>query len=161
MTNSYTYDSINNTLTVTAAFLKKAGVLNSPEYRTIKQIRADYPNVTIVKAESSKKNVKHHIKMAQMVQFITKWDELNSTKYLDQYETVKALSKIQASPYKYVELWFIKTFPNHENQIIFNNDGSVQFDIKREAKKEAAAPALAPVKAETAAADPETVDKAA
>ena len=31
MTNSYTYDIINNTLTVTAAFLKKAGVLNSPE----------------------------------------------------------------------------------------------------------------------------------
>ena len=151
MTN-YNYDAINNTLTVTASFLKKAGVFNSSEYNTIKSIRADYPNVEIVKAEVSKKNVKHHIKLAQMVQFITLWDSKNNTTYLDQYETVKALSKIQASPYKYVEDWFKKSFPNWENQIIFNNDGTFNFVTKSEESKEADAPvvntpAIAPVEA--------------
>ena len=160
MTNSYTYDIINNTLTVTAAFLKKAGVLNSPEYKTIKQIRADYPNVTIVKAESTKKNVKHHIKMAQMVQFITLWDSKNKTTYLDQYETIKALSKIQASPYKYVEVWFQKTFPNWQNQVDFNNDGTMSFVTKSDEQKKTDAPTAA-APAENQANNISTLDNAA
>ena len=160
MSNSYSFDHITNTLTVTAAFLKKAGILNSAEYKIIKDFRADNPDMKIVKAESSKKNVKHHIKMAQMVQFITVWDSKNKTTYLDQYETVKALSKIQASPYKYVEVWFQKTFPNWQNQVDFNNDGTMSFVTKSDEQKKTDAPTAA-APAENQANNIATLDKAA
>ena len=128
MTNGYNYDSITNTLTVSAAFLKKAGVLNSPEYVAIKQFRTDYPNITIKKAAPVvKKNAEHHIKMTHMEEVLKLLDKANGTKYIDQYGVVKQMSKIHASPYKYVETWFKNLLPDWENMVTFDENGKVSF----------------------------------
>lgn len=50
-TAAYSFDAISNTLTCSAAFLKKSSVLNTPEYLTVKQLRADNPGMHIVPAE--------------------------------------------------------------------------------------------------------------
>ena len=39
--NGYNFDFANNVLNMTAAFAKKAGVLGTPEYETVKKLRAD------------------------------------------------------------------------------------------------------------------------
>lgn len=133
MKNGYNYDSISNTLTVSAAFLKKASVLNSPEYVTIKQFRADYPEITIKKAAPVvKKNAEHHIKMTHMEEVLKLLDKVNNTKYIDQYGVVKQMSKIHASPYKYVETWFKNTLPDWENMVAFDENGKVSFVKSKE-----------------------------
>ena len=127
MTN-YTFDHINNTLTVTASFLKKTGILNSPEYKTIMQFKANHPGLEIKKADTPKREQKYHVKLAQMVQFIKTMDRLNQTKVYDQYQTVKELSRIQRSPYKYMEDWFRKTYPNFDKVVSFDEKGQMFFN---------------------------------
>ena len=131
MMNGYNYDSISNTLTVTAAFLKKASVLNSAEYKTIRQFRSDNPGLKIEKkGPVAMKNREHHIKLKDMKDWLVQYDLLQGTNYLDQYRLVYAMSKIQPSPYKYIETWFKKTFPNWMNQMTFDKDGQMSFVIE-------------------------------
>ena len=130
--NNYTFDHINNTLTVTASFLKKAGILNSPEYKTIMQFKANHPGLEIKKADTPKREQKYHVKLAQMVQFIKTMDRLNQTKVYDQYQTVKELSRIQRSPYKYMEDWFRKTYPNFDKVVSFDEKGQMFFNDSEE-----------------------------
>lgn len=46
----YSYDAISNTLTMTAAFAKKASQLNTPEYHIVRQLRLDNPGMKIEKS---------------------------------------------------------------------------------------------------------------
>ena len=135
--NNYTFDHINNTLTVTASFLKKAGILNSPEYKTIMQFKANHPGLEIKKADAPKREQRHHVKMAQMVQFIKTMDRLNRTNVYDQYLTIKELSRIQRSPYKYVEDWFRTTYPNFEKVASFDEKGQLIFKTSEENQEKA------------------------
>lgn len=130
--NNYDFDHINNTLTVTASFLKKAGILNSPEYKTIMQFKANHQDLKIEKAPAIKREQKHHVKLAQMVQFIKTMDRVNKTKVYDQYLTVKEMSRIQRSPYKYMEDWFRKTYPNFEKVVSFDEKGQMIFTDREE-----------------------------
>lgn len=133
MTN-YTFDAMNNTLTVTNAFLKKAGIFNSAEYNLIKNIRLDYPTVKIIMAD--KKKGQHHITFAQMAEFIAFMDQENKTDITAQYAKVKALSKIQPSPYNYVKTWFERTFPNYTNQVDFVDGKMVFVEEKKDEAKQ-------------------------
>lgn len=51
----YNIDYINETITVTKKFLKAASVYNSPEYKLMKEIRADYPTFKFAEKEIDKK----------------------------------------------------------------------------------------------------------
>lgn len=46
----YSYDAISNTLTMTAAFAKKASQLNTAEYNIVRQLRNDNPGMKIEKS---------------------------------------------------------------------------------------------------------------
>ena len=46
----------------------------------------------------------------------------NSEKLLDVFETVKAESKVQPSPYKYVVDWFQAQFKDYNKAPIFEDD---------------------------------------
>ena len=135
MTN-YTFNQLTNTLTVTAAFLKKAGIYNSREYNIIKALRKDFPEMKIETV--AKKNTVHHITFAQMKEFLSFIDNEINTNYLEQYEKVKTLSKIQASPYNYVKTWFENSFPNYAKQVTWAN-GKMEFITEGESKNEDAA----------------------
>ena len=52
---AYNIDYINETITVTKKFLKAASVYNSPEYKLMKEIRADYPTFKFAEKEIAKK----------------------------------------------------------------------------------------------------------
>lgn len=127
--NSYTYDITTNTLTVSASFLRKAGILNSVEYNIVKQIRADYPDVTIVKAPAKKSKVQR-LTLPQMVEYINLWDQQNGTKFKAKYDLVKQMSKIQANPYKYVKTWFEANFPNWQQQVTIDDAGRIHYPEK-------------------------------
>ena len=64
MMNGYNFDALNNTLTISNSFAKKASKVGSLEYKVILKLRHDFPNLTIVREE--KKEGKKNITFAQM-----------------------------------------------------------------------------------------------
>ncbi len=138
----YSYDAISNTLTMTAAFAKKASQLNTPEYHIVRQLRNDNPGMKIEKsAAKAPANRPLNITFAKMEEFIKQCRD--SKDRLEAFKKVKSLSKIQASPYKYVKTWFLNNYANYSEQSEFDADGFVVVKTKSqmEAEKKAAAEA--------------------
>ena len=135
---NYNYDVLNNTLTVSEKFLKNAGRYNSAEYNVVKKLRADYPTMQIV-VEKKQKNGKKNLTFKQMEGFMKVVD----ADKLPLFEKVKAIAKVQSSPYHYVKTWFENQFPHYNEQITMDENGKVQFVKKDEAKASAATPAEA------------------
>lgn len=138
----YSYDAISNTLTMTAAFAKKASQLNTPEYHIVRQLRNDNPGMKIEKsAAKTPANRPLNITFAKMEEFIKQCRD--SKDRLEAFKKVKTLSKIQASPYKYVKTWFLNNYANYSEQPAFDADGFVVVKTKSqvEAEKKAAAEA--------------------
>ena len=52
--NSYSFDALTNTVTISKDFARKASQLNTPEYKTLLQLRNDNPSLKIVMRESGK-----------------------------------------------------------------------------------------------------------
>ncbi len=121
MTNGYNYDALNNTLTISASFAKKASRVGSPEYSIILKLRRDFPNLTIQQEE--KREGKKSVTFAQMKSFIALTHNAKET--LVQFDKVKKLSRVQPMPYKYVKTWFDNNFPYYSEQPTFDADGFV------------------------------------
>ena len=120
MKTSYSYDALSNTLTISAAFAKKASKVDSPEYNVILKLRHDFPNLTIV--QEGKREGKKAISYAQMEDFIAMHrnaDELKKT-----FERIKKLSRVQPMPYHFVKEWFESQFPYFGNSTV-DADGYV------------------------------------
>ena len=150
----YNYDAITNTLTMTASFAKKASQLNTPEYNTVRQLRLDNPGMKIEKAiRKTPSNQPMNATFAQMEGFIAKC--ANSEERLDVFEKIKALSKIQASPYAYVRKWFLENYANYAEEPEFDANGFVIVKTKSqmEAEKKAKAQEEAKRAEEIAAAE--------
>ena len=154
----YNYDAITNTLTMTASFAKKASQLNTPEYNTVRQLRLDNPGMKIEKAiRKTPSNQPMNATFAQMESFIAKC--ANSEERLDVFEKIKALSKIQASPYAYVRKWFLENYANYAEDPEFDANGFVIVKTKSqmEAEKKAKAQEEARRAEEVAAAEAQEV----
>lgn len=135
----YSYDPIDNALTMTAAFAKKASQLNTAEYHIVRQLRNDNPGMKIKKADSkASTNRPLNITFAKMEGFIAQCRD--SKDRLEAFKKVKTLSKIQTSPYKYVKTWFLNNYANYSEQPEFDADGFVVVKTKSqmEAEKKAA-----------------------
>ena len=121
MMNGYNFDAINNTLTISASFAKKASKVGSPEYNTILKLRHDFPNLTFQQEE--KKEGKKNLTYAKMEDFMNM--HRNSKELRETFERVKKLSRIQPMPYKYVKEWFDNRFPYYSDEPTFDADGYV------------------------------------
>ena len=161
----YSYDALTNTLTISATFAKKASQLNTNEYNILRQLRLDNPGMKIEKASpKASSNRPVSITFPQMESFIAQCRD--SVKRLDAYNKVKALSKIQASPYAYVRKWFLDNYANYSVQPEFDADGFVivktksQMEAEAKAKEEAEAKAKAEEAKRTATeAKPQIVEE--
>lgn len=141
---NYNYDVLNNTLTVSEKFLKAAGKYNSAEYNVVKQLRADNPNMQIVVEKKQQKSANKNLTFKQMESFI---NEVDAGK-LPLFQKVKAISRVQSSPYHYVKTWFEHQFPHYTEQVVFGEDGTITF-VKKDDKKESTNTQEAPAAAES------------
>ena len=121
MKNGYNYDALNNTLTISASFAKKASKVGSLEYNIILKLRKDFPNLTI--QQEAKKEGKKGINYTQMEDFIAM--HRNKDELKAEMDKVRKLSRIQPMPYKYVKTWFEDRFPYYSDQPTFDADGFV------------------------------------
>jgi hypothetical protein len=78
----------------------------------------------------------------QMGDFIAKCRNAEERKV--RFEQVKALSKVQPSPYAYVKTWFLNNYANYSEQPEFDAEGFVIVKTKAEMEAKGAAKAAAP-----------------
>lgn len=136
----YTYDALNDTLTITEAFAKRASVLHSAEYEIIREFRATHPGRPINLADKKTSNNRPlKLSFKQMGEFIAKCRDAEAR--TARFEQVKALSKVQPSPYAYVKTWFLENYANYSEQPEFDADGFVIVKTKSEMETEAKAKA--------------------
>lgn len=111
----YDIDFVNETVALTAAFLRKASTLGTPEYKEMIELRRSLPGFQFVKAEAAKKTASKNKNLTykHMREYIANSAESKeaAAALLDEMKKVEALSKIQSNPYKYVQAWFLKQFP--------------------------------------------------
>ena len=131
------FDFLRNVLTCSASYLKKASQLGTEEYREVLQYRHDNPGMKIEVMEKKSGNRPVSIPFARMEEFICQCRD--SKDRLEAFKKVKALSKIQASPYAYVKTWFLNNYANYSEQPEFDADGFVIVKTRSEMEAEAVA----------------------
>ena len=139
-TTGYTYDALEDALIITESFAKRASVLHSAEYEIIREFRATHPGRPINLAEKKTSNNRPlKLSFKQMGEFIAKCRDAEAR--TARFEQVKALSKVQPSPYAYVKTWFLDNYANYSEQPEFDADGFVIVKTKSEMEAEAKAKA--------------------
>ena len=121
MTNGYNFDALNNILTVSSSFLKKASRVGSPEYYIVLKLRKEVPELTIKEAE--KRDAKKGITYAKMRIFME--GHRNAKALIAEFEKVRKLSRVQPMPYRYVKTWFENKFPYYSEQPTLDADNYV------------------------------------
>lgn len=109
---NYRIDYVNKTVELTKKFAKSAGVLNTPEYKELVNIRRDNPDFDVVIREIKRKAGKQtykHLTIDAMRGYIADWMGEESEE-LTAFEKVVALSKVQRDPYAYVKRWFLANY---------------------------------------------------
>ena len=139
-TTGYTYDALNDSLTITEAFAKRASVMHSAEYEIILEFRATHPGRPINLADKKTSNNRPlKLSFKQMGAFIAKCRDAEAR--TARFEQIKALSKVQPSPYAYVKIWFLDNYANYSEQPEFDDDNFVIVKTKSEMEAEAKATA--------------------
>lgn len=116
MKTGYNYDAINNTVTISTSFAKKASQVGSAEYDIMLKLRKDYPNLKVVKEE---KIGKAQLTYKTMEEFIRL--HRDSAELLNEFAGAKTLSKFHSMPFTFVKKWF-------ENQFPYFKEGNYELD---------------------------------
>ena len=122
-TKGYKINFANNTLVMNYKFHAASQEYGTDENKLVKAILTDFPTLTvIVKAGRDVKttNKNKRLTYENMEKHISAYE--NSAELLDVFETVKALSKTAASPYKYVTDWFVAQFPDYKKAPVFKEE---------------------------------------
>ena len=89
------------------------------------ELRRNHSDFKFVKAEVSKQktaNKAKNLTYTNMELFIrNSFDSGKSKSLLEELSRVKALSRIQVNPYKFVHDWFLKQCPNYNSAEAANN----------------------------------------
>ena len=130
--NAYEINHLEAKITMTKKFYEAACHLNTPEYKELIAIRRDNPNFKMEVREIRKKADKktyRNLTLANMELFIEKsMDNARPMEdRLKEYEAVKELSKIQASPYAYVKAWFLTIYGDEYNKYRKNEEESADW----------------------------------
>lgn len=129
---TYKYDVVSQTLTVTAKFAEMMNDPTSEEYKLVVQFQRDFPNLRVVKrthkspkrctskstGEKFKCNQFKNLTCDRMERFIEALP--NHDAYLREFKFVRyTASRIQTNGYKLVREWFIAQFPEFRKNPLF------------------------------------------
>ena len=120
-----------NTVIMNYKFAAAAAKYGTKENKLMKSIRKDFPGmaeVIVSGRECDKTKPNSRLTYANMEKHIRAYD--NSEELLEVFETVKALSKAAASPYKFVSDWFVEQFPNYDKTPIFKDGKLTVLPVK-------------------------------
>jgi len=117
MNKGYEIDFVNEQIVVSKAFLKAASTLGTPEYKALQELRQENPGFPFVQREITKREGKksyRNLNYKNMREYIIAREGEKSA-VLDEFDMVRALSKVQAGPYAYVKAWFLNRYGSEFN----------------------------------------------
>ena len=120
-----------NTVIMNHKFAAAAAKYGTKENKLMKNIREDFPGmaeVIVSGRECDKAKPNSRLTYANMEKHIRAYD--NSAELLEVFETVKALSKPAASPYKFVADWFVEQFPDYDKAPTFKDGKLTVLPVK-------------------------------
>ena len=104
-----------STAYVTPAFMKKARVYGTPEYKMLAEFRAENPKMPIEvrKTRTSSESLSY----ANMESYIK--DKPNAAELMVEYNRVRAESVVKTNRHQHVVKWFKAAFPNYKESETF------------------------------------------
>ena len=132
MTTGIKYNAFENTITMSAAFAKRAQKYGSPEYKELVKYMSQNPGATTTVEEKRTATKKLTIKeMKAYIALLPNADEL-----MKQLEAVQKVASIRsAMPYTEIAHWFEKNCP-----VIRNENGTLNVEKMLNAVAEANTP---------------------
>lgn len=113
---NHTIDYMSKTIILSKSFYEKAcNINNTTEFDEMKKLRAEFPDFTFTVKQIKKKAGKttyRNLTYGNMEIYI-RANEENPAAMLAEFQTVKAKSCIQPSPYAYVKKWFLEQYPDY------------------------------------------------
>ena len=110
---------IDNTLTVSKTFYKKASVCGSTEYYELRQAMIENPGFKIV-FKSIEKKTYNGLTFAVMKAYIE--TQPNSEKQLKVFEAVKRIAEMKGSKYPLTKKWFLNAYPDYKANDVKENE---------------------------------------
>ena len=120
-----------NTVIMNHKFAAAAAKYGTKENNLMKSIRQDFPGmaeVIVSGRECNKAKPNSRLTYANMKKHIAAYE--NSAELLDVFDTVEALSKTAASPYKFVSDWFVAQFPDYNKAPAFKDGKLIAAPVK-------------------------------
>ena len=114
-----TANMIDNTLTVSKSFYKKASVCGSAEYYELRQAKIENPGFKIVFKTIEKKTY-NGLTFAVMKAYIE--SQSNSEKQLKVFEAVKRIAEMKGSKYPLTKKWFLNAYPDFKENAVKENE---------------------------------------
>ena len=115
MKSNITINAIENTITISKAFYKKASVFGSAEYKELRSAIKDNPTAEIIFKTSDKKTYKA-LTFKVMEAYIK--TQTDSEMMLAKFEAVQRVAQAKGSLYPLTKKWFLNTYPDYkENEV--------------------------------------------
>ena len=118
----YSYNPINNTLSLSATFIKKASRLGTEEYNILLQYQKDHPKLTI--AEMEKKPSEHK---RESITYVRMEGVINHCRdkevRMAQYKRMRTLAEMQDAPFHKLKVWFLANYANYDSMDDVDDEG--------------------------------------
>jgi len=112
-------DPINETITITKAYYKKACTYGTKEYYEFRTIRKENENFEIVFKTIEKKTYKD-LSIGRMEEYIK--TQPNSEKQLLVFAAVQNIAEKKGAKYPLTKKWFLKNYPEYKMNDTSNNE---------------------------------------
>ena len=106
-------------IVATKAFLKKAGIIGSPEYQTLADLRRDWKEYKLEPREIAKKMGKRtygRLDYKRMAEHIEAKEGICAPVVLAEFERIRNLSKSYNGSYGFVKKWFLTRYAEDFHQ---------------------------------------------
>ena len=124
----YRYNCLTNTLTLSRAFVRQAENTESEEYKFVKRMRDEIPELDIVRQQKKvhRRSPRANLSVKAMKDYIR--CVRDSEERLAELDSVVVASKLQDHPVRYIREWFMKKYPNYDCIPAFDDEGYLLVD---------------------------------
>ena len=122
MSKNVKVDFMNNTITVTKAFLKRAETPFTAEFKELVALQKELPSYKLAIQKGHSQNKQFRPTYSQMVDYIT--FQPRSEELMEEFHRVQVFGRTKGNAYMEVLHWFYSQFPEfqkercHEYQVL-------------------------------------------
>ena len=135
--SNITINAIENTITISKAFYKKASTYGSAEYKELRSAIKENPSAQIIFKTFEKKTY-GGLTFEKMMDYIK--TQPDSEKMLIKFAAVQRIAKAKGSLYPLTKKWFLNAYPSYKvNAVIEAEAKKLTEKLAAEAEEEIAA----------------------